>query len=157
MMMYEGVFVDPNHSVIQKVSISRLIKDIQKLASNFIDELIHEFPNDIHVLKLKNWSGVIRELEYNENGILASNTNKGDFISICMIDKRGDLNTKNELIWVLLHELAHVMTDEYKHNSFFWKHNKFLVNQAIQKGIYTSNNYKKNPVQFCGDIISYNF
>lgn len=157
MSLFNGVHIDSNHSLKNKTKISESVNEIQDMATDFVKVLVLEFPDDKHVIRLKRWSGVIRELPYNDKGILASNTNKGDYISLCMVDARGELNTRNEIIWVLLHELAHLMTNEYEHNSEFWKHNRFLVDQASKKGIYIVINYKEDPIKFCGDVLSYNF
>ena len=70
-------------------------------------------------------------------------------ISICLINKKtNELNGFNELMHVILHELAHVMTQEYKHNSNFWKHFEFLQDFASKHNIYKRINYRTNPVPF---------
>ena len=156
-VIHNNVFVDRNHSLLNKEMISKEIVRLQNISLKFINELIMDYPRNIVVGRLRNWSGSIRELPFNTQHILASNTNKGDVISICFVNKAGDLNATNELIWVLLHELAHVMTNEYKHNDYFWENNKFLVNEAVKRGLYKFVEYGKQPVKFCGSAISYNF
>tara|TARA_Y100000389_G_scaffold204952_1_gene261178 strand:- start:681 stop:1103 length:423 start_codon:yes stop_codon:yes gene_type:complete len=129
---------------------------LKHVSKTFIKDLLSEYPTNVYIKRLRNWSGVIHELKFNTN-ILASNTNKGDYISICLTNNDGGLNNRNENMWVLLHELAHVMTNDYAHNDEFWKHYKFLVHEAVKRGYYTYVDYTKNPQQFCGSKIRYNF
>lgn len=156
-ILHNDVYVTKSHTLHKRDLVSKEIKMLQIIAKRFIDDLIASYPTDPEVGRLRKWTGSIRELNFNSNHILASNTNKGEYISICFIDKRGNLNARNEVMWVLLHELAHVMTREYKHNDQFWSHNRFLVDEAVSRGYYTNVNYNESPRNFCGSVISYNF
>ncbi len=72
--------------------------------------------------------------------------NKGTFVSMC-IDKNNDLNT---IIFVLLHELAHIGNENYGHDDNFKKFFKFLIEQSVELDIYTSIDYNQTPVDYCG-------
>jgi hypothetical protein len=154
---HNDVYVNKAHTIQTRDLVSKEIKLFQSIAQRFINELVIAYPTDPKVQRLQSWSGSIRELKFNSDHILASSTNKGEYISICFMDNRGNLNARNEVMWVLLHELAHVMTSEYKHNEHFWRHNRFLVKEAIERGYYTNVNYNESPRNFCGSVISYNF
>ena len=58
-----------------------------------------------------------------------------------------DINT---LMYVVLHELAHVVSKSIGHNDEFKTNFKYLVSSAIQAKVYTYVNYSKTPVHYCG-------
>ena len=54
------------------------------------------------------------------------------------------------IIFVAIHELAHIMTPETGHTPLFWDNMKFLLEQASSQGIYMPINYSESPVKYCG-------
>ena len=56
----------------------------------------------------------------------------------------------NLIIFVAIHELAHVMTDDVGHTPKFWNNMKFLLEQGITLGIYREEDYSQNPKMYCG-------
>tara|TARA_B110001450_G_C17651244_1_gene493375 strand:+ start:235 stop:846 length:612 start_codon:yes stop_codon:yes gene_type:complete len=113
--------------------------------------------NKIDIKRLKN--------NYNENNISESSPgnkhtsysiNKGEKIVFCIRSKDGkntiiDINT---ITFVGIHELAHLMTKSIGHNQEFWDNMKFLLKVAIENGIYTPQDFNKNPVEYCGTMIT---
>jgi hypothetical protein len=82
--------------------------------------------------------------------------NKGEKIVVCLRDKSPgfpfvDLNT---VTFVILHEMAHLMTTTIGHTPEFWTNFRRILKDAIQCGIYQEINYAKNPVQYCGMTIT---
>ena len=77
--------------------------------------------------------------------------NKGEKISICLRNKHNnqfeDLNT---IMFVTIHELAHVMTESVGHEPEFWNNMSYLLHEAEKLGIYTHKEYSKVPVNYCG-------
>ena len=76
---------------------------------------------------------------------LGYNTNKGYEIGLCLDGK------VNQILHVLLHELAHSTVAEYEHSTQFWQNFKELRELATQIGIYEPVNSSE---QFCGKYIS---
>lgn len=76
-----------------------------------------------------------------QGGSVGYNINKGHEIGIC-ID--GD---PNEIMHVLIHELAHNCVDEYAHSSGFWEKYDKIKNMCIELGIYQEITEK---TKFCG-------
>jgi hypothetical protein len=84
----------------------------------------------------------------------AYSLNKGEEIVLCLHDKDGKLITdKNTMKFVLIHELAHIMTVENGHPPIFWKNMGFLLKEANSIGIYDAIDYSKNPVYYCGVFV----
>lgn len=96
-----------------------------------------------------------------ENDISASSTsyseNKGEKIIVCMRDKTKEpypFVDENTIMFVLLHELAHLMTESIGHTPEFWTNFRTLLHDCIKCGKYTPINYSQNPVDYCGMTIS---
>ena len=86
---------------------------------------------------------------------VAYSVNKGDELSICIRDKDTDkFIDQNTVIFVAIHELAHIMTDETGHTPKFWGNMKYLLEQSSEIGIYTPVDYSSNPVMYCGEEIN---
>jgi len=78
--------------------------------------------------------------------------NKGEKIALC-IRKKG--NSKefiedNTIMFVAVHELAHIMTESVGHESEFWDNMAFLLEKANELNIYNPVDYSENNVDYCG-------
>tara|TARA_Y100000816_G_C26106106_1_gene587920 strand:- start:672 stop:1199 length:528 start_codon:yes stop_codon:yes gene_type:complete len=147
-------YINKDKYTLQKIeTLKTLNLNIEKLISEL---KVSEYSNQENVKKLfTNWSGFIEELDVNNKNVFAYNVNKGESISICLVNsKTNQINGMNELIYVTLHELAHVMTDNYEHNKEFWENFNFLIKFAKSKNIYNEVNYDKNKVSFCNDYLT---
>jgi len=77
--------------------------------------------------------------------------NKGSEVQLCMRNKDGTLiNDSNTMIFVLIHEIAHIMTYENGHPPKFWENMGYLLKKASEIGIYNPIDYSKTPVDYCG-------
>ena len=89
----------------------------------------------------------------------AYSENKGEKIAFCLDKKRsgkGGLIDQNTLMFVAIHELAHVATLSIGHTDEFWTNFKFLLQEAEQIGIYTPVDYSRKPKEYCGMDITDN-
>ena len=75
--------------------------------------------------------------------------NKGQELRVCLNDEN-----ENDTMFVLLHELAHIMSKSYGHNDEFKKNMDFLVKEAVKLNIYNPTDYTKSPINYCGVTIS---
>jgi hypothetical protein len=84
--------------------------------------------------------------------------NKGQRIVVCLRDKTKaphyPLVDKNTVMFVILHEMAHLMTETIGHTQEFWTNFKRLLGDAVQIGIYHPVNYAQRPTPYCGMTIS---
>jgi len=87
--------------------------------------------------------------ERSDTTFIAYTVNKGDSIGLCIE------NDENTLFFIVLHELAHVITKERGHTKTFWKNFEFLVKHAIKEKLYNYENYNKEPVTYCKKEITY--
>ena len=89
----------------------------------------------------------------------AYSENKGEKLAFCLNEDKHDndnLIDANTLTFVAIHELAHVMSSTVGHNDEFWNNFKFLLEHAVELGIYEPVDYKKKPQNYCGMDITDN-
>ena len=121
------------HHMMAKYGRTRA--DVQQLYKNYDPEAISE-------------GGV-------EHGYTSYSVNKGERIVLCIRQKDGAFVTHNVVMYVAIHELAHLMTHEVGHTDLFWTNFKFLLQEAIKLGLYTYQDFANDPQPYCGiDITS---
>jgi hypothetical protein len=85
--------------------------------------------------------------------------NKGKSVAICLREKktgRQSIHDYNTIMFVVLHELAHIGTEQYGHGADFWKTFRLVLDEAIRSNLYKSINYRTNPINYCGLQVTYN-
>ena len=98
----------------------------------------------------------LRETAFGETSA-AYTVNKGEQLRICVRDEKSDnlFEDKNDLMFVMLHELGHLMSKSYGHNLEFKKNFAYITKVAVELGLYKYVDYSKHPTTFCGTDISY--
>jgi len=95
-----------------------------------------------------------------ENDITADTTsyseNKGEKIVVCLRDKTPPYKfvDENTVMFVLLHEMAHLMSTTIGHTPEFWANFKRVLHDSVKCGIYTAVNYSRQPTSYCGMTIT---
>jgi hypothetical protein len=85
--------------------------------------------------------------------------NKGELISLCLREKQSGKNqfhSLDVLKFVMIHELAHIVTPELNHSTLFWNNFRFLLEFSKKNNLYTSPNYGDYNELYCGMTIKYN-
>ena len=82
-------------------------------------------------------------------GYTSYSINKGEQIVLCLRnkDKLMDINT---MTFVVLHEFAHLATESIGHTEEFWINFKWILEESINIGIYTRQDFKNKNVDYCG-------
>jgi len=82
--------------------------------------------------------------------------NKGEKIVFCLRDKdeAETLVQENIMMFVSIHELAHLMTKSVGHGPDFWTNFKILLKIAIDKGLYSYIDFNRKSEKYCGTKIS---
>ena len=105
-------------------------------------------PGDARVEAIRTrWDGTLSEVQAADE--VAFSLDKSS-IHVCLRDAGGRLEDLNTSMFVLLHELAHVATDDYGHSPAFWDNMRFLLELAEQLGLYRYEDYGAGQVTFCG-------
>jgi hypothetical protein len=85
--------------------------------------------------------------------------NKGKIISLCLREKgsgKNKFHNLNLILFVFIHELAHIVSVSYSHDTEFWTNFKFLLEFCEKHNLYKSQNYASFNVVYCGLVVEYN-
>ncbi len=83
--------------------------------------------------------------------------NKGEEMVLCLRSKKSkELHDLNLVMYVVLHELAHIACPEIDHTELFKKIFMFLIKIAVELDIYELVDYQIDPHEYCGMIINEN-
>jgi len=163
------------HNYDDAIDAANALSIINTTMINLITYLKHKYIGVGYTKKIANktptdiYDAVIKILQrYNPDNLIENSPkdkedtsytlNKGSTIAFCLREKgkNNTLHDINTLIFVAIHELAHIAIDDNEHPPKFWKMFKFLLLEAENGNIYKSQNYKKNPVKYCGMEVNYN-
>ena len=139
--------------------LSEIMERLYKLR-DYLYENIEKYPKfKEYILQLKRNLNVKRtyvyEANYNSN-YTSYSVNKGEELVFCLkskkqINKYHDINL---LMYVALHELAHVACPELHHTPLFKKIFAFLTRIAIKLKLWVYENYEEKPREYCGMTLS---
>ena len=84
--------------------------------------------------------------------------NKGEILAFCIRLKEDNTKFHDESIldFVIIHELAHVISNSIGHTSEWLNNFKFLLNSLSESNIYNPVDYSKKNVNYCGVIVTNN-
>lgn len=115
-----------------------------------IDSYEKEYQNGIHRLK-KNYNPKNIYESSPGNKFTSYSINKGEKIIFCIREKSNNkLIDRNTMMFVAIHEFAHLMSKSIGHTPEFWKNMKFLLKCGIKCNIYKYVDYGVNPKPYCG-------
>lgn len=110
---------------------------------NFIKEYVNAIKNKFDYI-------IFRESTDNSK-FTSYSINKGEEIVFCLRSKEDNkLHDVNELMYVAIHEIAHVGCPEIGHTPLFRRINKELLKYAIECDVYQYKDYNSNPEDYCG-------
>ena len=125
--------------------------------TEFVIKLKSKYTNDKRIKRLVNKinSVEIEETTEKSNDDNTSFTiNKGELISLCIREHTNGrpFHDYNSLCFVIIHEMAHIISISEGHNFEFIENFKFLLKEAVSMEYYTPIDYSKNPFLYCGKI-----
>ena len=97
----------------------------------------------------------VYEVTRGADGSTSTTYDKGRSMDMCLKDVDGTVHDDNLLKFVFTHELAHIMTYENDHPDVFWMNFKFLLEVAVDNGLYTPYDFASKPVQYCGMMVNH--
>lgn len=113
----------------------RVLHDMRARASRLLAHMERTGPDDPRTLRLKKrlQRSVFAQRAHSHQPI-GETVNKGRTMLFCTTDTLGDSAAST---YVLLHELAHVVSVSIGHTQEFWDNMTYLVQKAVDAGIYT--------------------
>lgn len=131
-----------------------LIAQIRARLEIVVKHLVKTYPDEERTVRMKNNFRPENIKEgIDDPNYTSYSINKGEQIILCLRtnNKLMDLNT---MMFVVLHELAHVCTESTGHTKEFWDNFKWILEESINIGIYTKQDFKLNNVEYCGMTIT---
>lgn len=130
---------------LSKYLYAHRLDEANKEYVEYIDRLYQKAPDIIF-------------LESTQNSIYTSySVNKGEQIVFCIRSKdlRSGIHDLNLIMYVVLHELAHVACPIYdNHGPLFQKIFAFLTLNAIKIDMYKKIDFNSKPEKYCGMMIT---
>jgi hypothetical protein len=129
--------------------------DKMKKLVKYVGEKYKDKDNVKRLVKKFNPKKIVETLPTSE--YTAYSENKGQKIAFCLNKEKKDDNhliDENTLMFVALHEMAHVASESIGHNKEFWDNFKFLIKEASEAELYNPIDYSKKNEEYCGMTIS---
>lgn len=148
---------------LQNIFKSQSVEVLSKINRNIIkllDYIVVKYPEKSWIARLnKNYKRNGKSLSEAtvENGFTSYTIDK-EYMHICLRtrDSSEELYDLNTLMYVVIHELAHMGNYDSRGNPIeghgieFVEKFRFLLKQSIDLGIYSYQDYSKNPKEYCG-------
>ena len=136
-----------------KQEAADLLGQIRANLDKIVNELTTKYPDKARIVRLKqNYNPEKLSESIPNTDYTSYSVNKGEQIVFCLRskDKEEKLIDINTIMFVAIHELAHVMTKSVGHTEEFWANMKYLLEESIKLGIYKDEDYRNNPKKYCG-------
>jgi len=163
------IYVESNSGMKFLLHKDNMMKDKTELFSLMVENMLklknhlvknkENFPQyKKYLIQLEEYFDENRTTIYEtdpSSNLTSYSINKGEELSFCLKSKKtGKLHDINLLMYVAIHEMAHVACPEIGHGNLFKKIFRFFCEEAINIGLYKKDNYDTNPVEYCGMILS---
>lgn len=125
-----------------------LVRHIEKVA-----------PDDDRTLRIvRNFNSEALSEGTDNTKYTSYSVNKGEKIVFCLRARDGTkkLEDLNMMMFVAIHELGHIGTEELGHTPTFWKNFKWLLEHAVDIGIYKKYDFAEKPKEYCGMMVKSN-
>lgn len=152
--------VDGHKYLVRKADDSQdaanTLANINKQVERLIEHLMVTFPNDERTVLMRERYDRNSLSEGGHNsGYTSFSVNKGEKIVMCIrsrdgTEDNGDIERFNTLMYVVLHEIAHLVTEEIGHTKLFWDNFRWILDESEKIGAYKKVDYSKEPEEYCG-------
>jgi len=129
-------------------NIKKLINFIEENSENCKEYEIYK--ENINLIKNNIDSVIIKETP-KTSSYTSYSVNKGEELYLCIRSKKtNEIHDINDLLYVAIHEIAHIGCPEIGHTNLFFKINLYLLKKAVEFNLYKYDNYNNNPKEYCG-------
>ena len=153
------VYNDKNKIESAKL-LGTLVDKMYKLRNNLINNKknkeYEEYEEYINLLeKNLNYERTYIYENIPDSNLTSYTINKGEELAFCLKSKiTNKFHNINLLMYVAIHEMAHIACPDSGHNDLFKKIFMFFTTEAINMGLYTKVDYQNNNVEYCGMTLS---
>jgi predicted metal-dependent hydrolase len=147
--------IDKKNYLVRKLqdkqAAADYLADINKRLTRLVRHMVAKHGQNAEVLQLyKNYNPDAVSEGSIESGYTSYSVNKGEKLILCIRQKDKSFVEKNVVMYVAIHELSHIMTKEIGHTDTFWANFKFLLEEAIDIGLYSKKDFNREPADYCG-------
>jgi len=137
-------------------TLATIKKNIEKLVTHLKNNINQHNGEKEYIKNLVNRTKEINIMETPTDEKNTSYTiNKGEKIVICLRSKfLNEIHDINTIMYVVIHELAHVACPEFGHTPLFKKIFIFLLKESYKINIYIPVDYRRKPQDYCGMTIN---
>jgi len=147
-----------------KEKAAELLSMIRERLTRLVEYLDNKYPTDSRIVQLTEKFNPDHITESSMDSAYTSySVNKGEKIVFCLRHRDADETEEQEnlidintMMFVAIHELAHIMTSSIGHNKEFWDNMRFLLDAAMSNDlkIYRYQPFHLAPKPYCGITIS---
>ena len=139
--------------------LSKIRERLIKLVDHTSKEIKDKDEKTDHLKSLKRLKKNFRPNNITEsspgNKYTSYSINKGEKIVFCLRSKETDkLVDINTMMFVAIHDMAHLMTKSIGHTTEFWDNMRFLLKEGIKIKVYEKQDFNSVPVEYCGTQIT---
>jgi len=136
-----------------------LLAKLRMKLTTLMDTITQKYPDKPQVVRLgQNFkSDPNRFLESTPDSEHTSySVNKGESVHFCLRQKdpSEQLVDDNIMMFVAIHEMAHMVTKSIGHEPDFWNNFGWLLREAEANKLYSPTDFKSHPVMYCGVSIT---
>ena len=153
------------------IGIMRYLKN--KYVKDASPEIAAQYPERVkavrRLLARYNPDNLAENSPFDPEGDTSYTLDKGALMALCLRDRKprpgktamaeyedGAIHPLDVLLFVTVHEMAHVAIDDLDHPPKFWAAFKFLLEEVEDSGIAAFPDYRAEPVGYCGIKIDWN-
>jgi len=158
-----GQKVRVNDQIDKTGSANLLAEVIEKMYKlrNYLQNNIDKYDKYTACIKLltKNFNEDRTEIYENSTSseYTSYSVNKGEELVFCLRSRKTNkLHDINLMMYVAIHEMAHIGCYEIGHTKLFKEIFAFYLKVAMELDIYKYDNYDTNPIEYCGMVLSSN-
>jgi hypothetical protein len=129
--------------------LASVVRDLKAL----VEHMDAKFPDDAEVrLLVQRFDPAAVSEGSATSGYTSYTVDKGAKLVVCVRqnDEAGTFVDKNVIMYVAIHELAHIMTASVGHDTHFWTNNRRLLKEAMVLGLYVKQDFASAPAPYCG-------
>jgi hypothetical protein len=131
-----------------RLNLKKLIEYIENNSENDKEYII--FKDNLDLIKSKIDKVIFKETPGDSN-YTSYSVNKGEELYFCIRSKKNNkIHDINDLLYVAIHEIAHIGCPEIGHTNLFFKINLYLLKKAVEFNLYKYENYNNQPREYCG-------
>ncbi len=160
-MEYVQATVDGNEYLVQALpdrqDAANLLAQIRAKLETLVRHLEKMSSDDARTQRLViNFKGAKIQEGQESSKHTSYSINKGEKIVFCIRSKstKKELVDLNTMVFVALHELAHIATESVGHTEEFWTNFRWILEEAINIGVYVEQDFKSKPQPYCGITIT---